>query len=282
MNKVLFVTLILLPSLIFAQKNCEVTYISNEGFLIEIEGKKVLIDALFDKITGNWCDSPSDSITDLMKNSKHPFDSIDIVAISHNHVDHFNESIVVQHMLSNQNGILICPNQVNAILAVNPNYQKINNRIISITPEPMADSNIVVSNVSIRVLRLEHSGSMKENPVSGEMENMHQDVENLGFLFNINGIKIFHCGDTNPLNEREYNTFQLNEEEIDIAFVERLFFALYKEKDLEMINKFLNPENIIVMHIRPENKGAYFDYLNHKEGIYVFINKMESINIEVK
>jgi hypothetical protein len=91
-------------------------------------------------------------------------------------VDHFNESIVVQHMLSNQNGILICPNQVNAILAANPNYQKINNRIISITPEPMADSNIVVSNVSIRVLRLEHSGSMKENPVSGEMENMHQDV----------------------------------------------------------------------------------------------------------
>jgi len=282
MNKILLVTLMLLPSLIFAQKNCEVTYISNEGFLFEIDGKKVLIDALFDEIEGNWCDSPSDSITDLMKNSIHPFDSIDIVAITHNHIDHFNESIVIQHMLSNQNAIVICPNQVNAILATNPNYQKIKNRIISITPEPLADSNIVVSKVSIKVLRLEHSGSMKENPESGEMVNMHHDVENLGYLFNINGTKIFHCGDTNPLNEKEYNTFQLNKEEIDIAFVERLFFAFYKEKDLEMINKFLNPDNIIVMHIRPENKGAYFDYLNHKDGIYVFTNKMESINIEVK
>ena len=57
--------------MIFAQKNCEVTYISNEGFLFEIEGKKVLIDALFDEIKENWCDSPSDSIIDLMTNSKH-------------------------------------------------------------------------------------------------------------------------------------------------------------------------------------------------------------------
>ena len=92
MNKILLVTLMLLPSLIFAQKNCEVTYISNEGFLFEIDGKKVLIDALFDEIKGNWCDSPSDSIIDLMKNSKHPFDSIDIVAITHKHIDHFNKS----------------------------------------------------------------------------------------------------------------------------------------------------------------------------------------------
>lgn len=282
MNKILLFILTLLPSLIFAQKNCEVTYISNEGFLFEIEGKKVLIDALFDEIKENWCDSPSDSIIDLMKNSKHPFDGIDIVAITHKHVDHFNEDIVVQHMLSNQYATVICPNQVNAILATNPNYHKIENRIISITPEPLADSNIVVSNVSIKVLRLEHSGSKKEDPETGELVNMHQDVENLGYLFNINGAKIFHCGDTNPLNEKEYNTFQLNKEEIDIAFVERLFFTFYREKDLEMINKFLNPDNIIVMHIRPENKGAYFDYLNHKDGIYVFTNKMESINIEVK
>ena len=148
------------------KKNCEVTYISNEGFLVEVDGKKVLIDALFDRIAGDWCDSPTDSITDLMKNSKCPFENIDIVAITHHHVDHFDKNIVVQHMLKNQRAIVICPNQVNAILATHPNYQKIKNRIISITPEPLADSNFVASNVSIKVLRLEHSGSMKEDPVS--------------------------------------------------------------------------------------------------------------------
>ena len=282
MTKILLVTLMLVPSLIFAQKNCEVTYISNEGFLIEVDGKKILIDALFDRIEDDWCDSPSDSITELMRNSKPPFDNIDIVAITHMHVDHFNASIVVQHMLSNQNASVICPNQVNAILSTNPSYQKIKNRITPITPEPLADSSIVVSNVSVKVVRLEHSGSKKEDPETGEMVNMHQDVENLGYLFDINGTKIFHCGDTNPLNEEEYLTFQLNKEDIDIAFVERLFFALYREKDLEMINKFLNPDNIIVMHIRPENKGPYFDYLNHRDGIYVFTQKMESMNIGVK
>ena len=282
MNKISLVIVLLFPTIVFSQKECKVTYISNEGFLVEIGGKKVLIDALFDQINGDWCDSPSDSITDLMKNSKPPFDNIDIVAITHQHVDHFNESIVVQHMLNNHNGIVICPNQVNTILAANPNYQKIEYRIISINPEPMADSNIVVSDVSIRVLRLEHSGSMREDPETGKMINRHQDVENLGYLFSINDTKIFHCGDTNPLNEKEYNTFLLDKEEIDIAFVERLFFAFYREKDFEMIDKFFSPDNIIIMHIRPENKGAYFDYVYQKEGVYVFINKMESINIEVQ
>lgn len=271
----------LLPTIVFSQKRCEVTYISNEGFLVEVNDKKVLIDGLFDNIADDWCDSPSDSIIDLMINSKPPFDGIDIVAITHNHVDHFEESIVVQHMLSNQNGIVICPHQVNAILSANPNYPKIKNRIIPITPEPLTDSIIVVSDVSVNVMRLEHSGSMRKNPESGEMENIHKDVENLGYLFNLNGAKIFHCGDTNPLNEKEYNTYQINKEEIDIAFVERLFFAFYKENDLKMIKKFLDPDNIIVMHIRPEDKGAYFDYLNHKDGVYVFMNKLQSINIEI-
>jgi hypothetical protein len=46
-----------------SQDSCKITYISNEGFLIETQGKKVLIDGLFDHIEGNWCDSPAEQST---------------------------------------------------------------------------------------------------------------------------------------------------------------------------------------------------------------------------
>ena len=39
---------------------------------------------------------------------------------------------------------------------------------------------------------------------SGEKYNKHENIENIGFLIKLNGVNIFHCGDTNPLNEKEY------------------------------------------------------------------------------
>ena len=54
---------------VYSQKmtdSCTVTFIANEGFLIGTTNHKVLIDALFGNIKGNWCDQPGDSVTRLM------------------------------------------------------------------------------------------------------------------------------------------------------------------------------------------------------------------------
>ncbi len=261
---------------VYSQNECKITYISNEGFLIETNGKKVLIDGLFDKIDGNWCDSPSGNLLESLKNSTPPFDNIDLIAITHNHIDHFNEDVVVNQLLSNQKALVICPNQVEEVLANNANYEKFSDRIISITPPMYCDTNIVISEIPIRILRFEHSHYMEEDSITGEKINRHRNIENLGYLFTIDGITIFHCGDTNPLNEKEYSTFSLNNEEIDIAFLERLFYA-YGAKGMDIINKYIAPEQIIVMHINPSNKSIYVNHFKSVENIKVFENKMESI-----
>jgi L-ascorbate metabolism protein UlaG (beta-lactamase superfamily) len=273
---IILLNLMLAPSLIYSQNECKITYISNEGFLIEADGKKVLIDALFDKIDGNWCDSPSENTVESMRNSTPPFDSIDLIAITHKHIDHFSESIVVNHLLSNPKGIVICPKQVGEILSKNPNYEEISDRIISLTPQMYSDTNIVISNISISVLRLEHSHYMEEDSASGSKINRHRNVENLGYLININGITIFHCGDTNPLNEKEYSTFSLNNEDIDIAFLERQFFSV-GETGRKIINNHIIPENIFVMHINPSNKSFFVNHFKSVKNIKVFEHKMESI-----
>ena len=56
-------------TLIYSQEtvnSCTITYIANDGFLIETNNSKVLIDALFGGINGNWCDQPDDSVSTLM------------------------------------------------------------------------------------------------------------------------------------------------------------------------------------------------------------------------
>ena len=261
---------------LYSQNDCKITYVSNEGFLIESAGKKVLVDGLFNKIDGDWCDSPSDSIVELMKNAQPPFDNIDIIAITHKHKDHFSEDIVVNHLLNNPAGQLVCPKQVEEILGINPNYDKIRDRIIAITPNLYANISITISDIPIRILRLEHSHYMEVDSVSGNNVNRHRNVENLGYLFNVNNIKVFHCGDTNPLNEIEYSTFLLNEEEIDIAFVERLFFTKGK-KSIEILNNYIQPKQIIVMHIRPSNINPFLNHFKTTETVNIYEHKMDSM-----
>lgn len=68
--------------------NCSITYIANEGFLIQTENYKILMDGLFGGIKGDWCDQPSDSISESMVKGIAPFDNIDLVLVSHYHADH--------------------------------------------------------------------------------------------------------------------------------------------------------------------------------------------------
>ena len=100
---------------------CTITYIANEGFLIETNNSKVLIDALFGGIRGNWCDQPNDSVSNFMLKGIPPFDSIDLVLVSHKHSDHFNEQMVITFLTNNKKTVLIvCQSVVPAIAESNP------------------------------------------------------------------------------------------------------------------------------------------------------------------
>lgn len=43
-----------------SQTTCKITYIANDGFLINTADKKVLVSALFGVGEGNWYDKPND------------------------------------------------------------------------------------------------------------------------------------------------------------------------------------------------------------------------------
>lgn len=276
LKKAFLILITLIPLGIHSQNECNITYVSNEGFLIEANGKKVLIDALFDTMSEDWCDSPSKNTTASMRQAEHPFDKVDIIAITHMHRDHFNAAIVAKHLEHNPKGVVICPQQVGTILSQHPIAGKFRDRIIAITPQFLRDTTITVAEIPIRIMRLEHSHYMIKDSQSGTMINKHHTVENVGYVFNINGTKIFHCGDTNVLNEEEYATFSLNKEEIDIAFLERAFYAHEKTA---LIDKHIDPKNIILMHINPNNMPMYLEHFKEAKNINIFTQKMESITI---
>lgn len=258
-----------------AQNKFEITYISNEGFLLKNKNSKILIDALFNTLDGEWCDSPSKETVHLMENALPPFDNVDIIAITHRHVDHFDNEIVSNHMLNNKNGIVLCPEQVELELSKSEHYGSIKSRIVSVTPELYRDTAITVKNIKTRVLRLEHSHYMEHNNVTGEKVNKHRKIENLGYLFDVDGIKYFHCGDTNPRNEKEYFSFKLSKEKIDVAFLERIFYSS-GPKGIKIIEQYIDPGQIVLMHIGPQNQTKFAEHFKDDGNVHIFKNKMNS------
>lgn len=267
----------LLPVLLFPSDTCRITYIANEGFLIELADKRILCDALFDEIDGDWCDSPSAETVQLMESAAPPFNNIDLITISHNHVDHFNADIVIKHLLHNPNGLVVCPEQVKALLAEHPSFSQLQTRIYSVTPDLYQDSTLTVSGLDLRVLRLEHSHYEITDPVTGEVKNKHASIENLGFVIRYAGQALFHCGDTNPLNKREYEGFDLISENLDVSLLERQFIAA-GAIGLEIINNYIGSNEVILMHMNPNNKKAFMDYAKQVPHLTVFEQMLESRN----
>ena len=261
---------------LWAQKNVKVTYISNEGFLTETGGTKILIDGMFGPIAGNWCDSPDALSIESMRFNRPPFEDLDIIAITHQHQDHFDADIVADHMMNNPKGIVICPKQVERLLAQCPHWNDFRDRVISVTPRLYCDTCLDISGVSVRVIRLEHSHYMEEDTTTGTMINRHQNIENLGYLLQVNERTIFHCGDTNPVNAKEYEAAALNRENIDIAFLERMFFTK-GEKSLDILNRCINPKVIVVMHVAPGNQSRFAEYFKDQTDVKVFEQKMDTM-----
>jgi L-ascorbate metabolism protein UlaG (beta-lactamase superfamily) len=287
MKKIHTLTLILLLFFYFgnafSQKTVNICYIANEGFLVELNGKKILFDGLFGGFDADWCDIPSPEIKTKLENSEPPFDNIDLIFISHNHIDHFNKDMVINHSLKDSNCRIICPVQVLQKLETHNDFHNIKNKIFAYTPDFSQDSAVSINGTNIKIYRLEHCQYFEKDSLTGKEVNRHQNVENLGYLVNFDGIKIFHSGDINPWNEDELKIFNLQNESIDIAFLERLFLTNQQGRGIEIIQNYINPGRIIFMHIESKNKKIYNNIIKYLSDIfpdvYIFDNSMENKEI---
>lgn len=233
-------------------KYMEITYIANDGFLIQASNRKILIDALFGNFESDWCAVPSSEIIEKMETSAPPFDQIDLLLISHSHFDHFNPEIVMKHLETNKVGILICPEQVRLELEKDKRFNKLSARVREITPKlETGNQSINVMGLSIQVWMLKHGAYYIENEETKKKYNKHKNVQNLGFTIEVKHQKIFHGGDW-AYDGKGRKTNPLEQEKIDVAFLSLGAYLRLYGPHRRMIDESKKPENIVLMHI-PSN-----------------------------
>jgi len=216
-----------------------ITHIANDGFLIECAGKKILVDALFGGWKSTWCYVPPDSVIEMMTRAKPPFDHVDLIAVTHAHVDHFDADIAAAHMEHNPEGIMVCPPQAAEKLETTAHYADIKGRIRTVPAPGDSAVSMSLSGLDLLVLPTRHGPYGEKDEKTGKTVDRHRFVQHLEYVFTIGGWTLFHCGDS-PLSALEmYHSCGLDSARIDIAFLQ----GKAQEK--------VWPERIILMHNPP-------------------------------
>ena len=218
------------------QPTVEITYIANEGVLISSGGKQVLIDGLHREYQPDYAFLPP-AERERIETAKAPFDEIDLILVSHQHLDHFHPESIGFHLQHNTKAQLVSSQQVVDEVEKNfKGYQAIKSRVTGATPPWKEKVAMKVAGIEFEILGLRHGTSR------------HATIQNLGHVIKLGGKKLLHIGDADTAVEN-FDRFNLDEEGIDIALIP--FWFLLGTDGQTIVRDHIKPKQIIAVHISP-------------------------------
>lgn len=219
-----------------------IKYIANMGVLISSGGKNVLIDAIHREYKPSYLFPPPDLLKAL-ESAAPPYNAVDLVLVTHNHLDHFHPESIALHLQNNPKATLVSPEQIVAEIAKTPaGFDAVKSRIKEVTPAWDQKTEIDVGGIKVTVLGLRH------------VNLRHRQVQNLGYIVQIAGRKILHVGDA-ELSAENFSSFLLDRENIDVAILPVWFLDTIG--GCEQVKKLIGAKQLIATHIPPDHAAEY-------------------------
>ena len=214
----------------------EITYIANEGVLIAADGKQVLIDGLHREYQPDYTFLPQ-PYREQIETAQPPFDKIDVILVSHRHLDHFHPEAVARHLRHNLRTVLVSSEQIVREIETNvADYAAIKARVTTMTPALRQRTPVTAAGVDIELLGVGHG------------TGRHRDIQNLGHVVTLGGKKLLHVGDADTSAEI-FEAFDLDEQNIDVAFLPTWF--LISDEGADIVRNHIKPKHIVAVHLGP-------------------------------
>jgi L-ascorbate metabolism protein UlaG (beta-lactamase superfamily) len=210
-----------------------VRFLANEGVLLMAGQDKVLIDALYVRY-GDYA-VPDERTARHLALAQPPFDSVDVVLVTHYHGDHFAPEPVARHLRFNQRAALLTSGQVIDSLRAGADLAGVDaERIVSRTMKPGTRQRDTINGIAVEVLGIPH-GSRR-----------HRHVEHAGFIVEMGGRRVLHVGDT-EITEETYAPFRLDTARVDVALIP--YWSLLDDDSRRVIARYIKPKYIVAMHV---------------------------------
>lgn len=209
-----------------------ITFIANEGVMLSSGVTKVLIDALFLKYEREYA-VPADSTLASLRRAQPPFDSVDLILVTHRHGDHFHPVPVAEHLRANPAAALLTSKQViDSLRGYVPARSLSAERLLATTIKPGARHRETIAGVQVELLGLPHVG--------------HPRVQHLGYIVELGGRRVLHVGDTD-FSEKTFAPFRLDTARIDVALLP--YWTVTSRKSREVIERWIRPRQVLAFHV---------------------------------
>lgn len=230
----------------------EISYIANEGYLIQSGSKTVLIDAMFNDRKIDFCDIPPSDLLEKMEQAQDPFDAVEIMLVTHVHRDHFAVAPVCEHLQNNTQCMLVCPTQVVERLEEECDFfEEIRLRVMGVSLELNSSCEINVNGIQVQAHRMKHCQFMEEDALTGKKHDRHANTVNLVYLVDMGNASFLHMGDAVlELNKEYIQSLDLADQQITAAFLE---FFERTPASKKIIEESIKPKKLVFMHL-PSDK----------------------------
>jgi L-ascorbate metabolism protein UlaG (beta-lactamase superfamily) len=228
-----------------------VTYTGNAGFLLQVAGKKIVVDSLYREGVKGYV-SPSAEQVRQLENGTSPFNDINLALSTHYHADHYHPEAVGTFLTHNPQATFISTVQAREALKNNyDGFEAIAPRVRGVMPAEGSTATEEVDGIKLTILNLHHG--------------QRREVENAGFLLEVGGRRILHMGDTEA-TATDLSGLELDQRNIDLAFIP--FWYLVKGGWGKTIREQIAPARIVVMHLpAPDAQDRYIDSLGGWEKV---------------
>ena len=239
--------------------SARVTYLANCGFMVKAGESTLLFDGAFQNGMDRY-QQPETATVELMKNALPPFDEVDVVFVSNFQSDHCDPYVLTQFMLHNTNAKLVCPQQViNKLQIFTRDYALISKRIVEATPVVNRYDRLMVNGIEIIACNVKNE------------KRINDHIENIAYLVNLNGVKLFHSGDSSIETLDDLKGINLNRQQVDIAFLNVSYGIGNKAKQT---NKLVDAHYTVLMHlekyITDKTLNAFCEHSKLTSKPYVF------------
>lgn len=240
----------------------EITYIANEGVLLEKGAKKVLIDAIFDGYFDDYL-HPSDRLREDMTEGISPYNDVDVVLVTHRHRDHFETQATGKFLKAHEESTLLSNYQVADSLKLDyDDFRLISSRVIG-HDRTLLTIEKEINDIKIISFFIEHAGGRRDPP-----------AENLCYIIDFDGQSVLHLGDADMDFER-FEQLNLSQYEIDIALIP--YWYMSDRTGREILSR-IEAINLVGIHFpRAPSPMAYQEIKKNYPNGFIFREQFEKL-----
>jgi L-ascorbate metabolism protein UlaG (beta-lactamase superfamily) len=224
------------PAQRLGTKRATITYLANEGVMIECDGQKILIDALFRDSVENYVRYTPDQ-QESIETGKAPFDGIRLALATHYHLDHWDAGAISRFLSNSPQAVFASTPEATAMLP-----HEFRGRVKALRPKPGVPAHLSVGGATVEAFRLGHD-----------------HTPNFGYRISICGKTFAHLGDADDSDASFRTLTQIGP--VDVAMVPFWWFLNPAAADFLM--QRWKPKRMMAFHLGA-NDAAYAEQLHEK------------------